>query len=196
MTALQDQLIARFGRLTRRFVLRPEEAGDRAFLFDLYCRCQAENHARYGLDILATLGMPMLEMQFDNQYRGFRAAYPAASFLLPVTADGGEPVGRMIADWPGDGTAHGVDVAVLPDRREGAPGLLMLRTWMAVADRNGLGCSLRVLPDNPARLIYRRLGFVEADLNEMPLRMVRQVPVGWAPGPTHSIRPGFPHRDQ
>jgi ribosomal protein S18 acetylase RimI-like enzyme len=174
MTVFQDRCIAQIGRLTRRFVLRPEEAGDRAFLFDLYLRCQAENHARYGLDIVATLGMPMLEMQFDNQYRGFRAAYPAASFLICVTAGGGEPVGRMIADWPGDGTAHGIDLAVLPDRRNGAAGLMMLRTWMAVADHDGLACSLHVLPDNPARLIYRRLGFVETGQSEMPLRMVRQ----------------------
>jgi ribosomal protein S18 acetylase RimI-like enzyme len=174
MTALQDQYIAQFARLTRRFVLRPERAGDRAFLFDLYLRCQAENHARYRLDILATLGMPMLEMQFRTQYQGFRAAYPAASFLIAVTADSGDPVGRAIIDWDAQEAFHGVDLAVLPEQREGAPGMRMLRAWLATADANRKATSLYVMPDNPARLIYRRLGFVETDQYQMPLPMTRQ----------------------
>lgn len=100
----------------------------------------------------------MLSQQAAMQRASHNRNYPDAMHRI-VERDG-TPVGRIMLNWGGAEFVHGIDVAVLPQRRTGAVGLHMLTAWVRVADMLGKPCSLEVVADNPARRIYERLGFV------------------------------------
>lgn len=128
--------------------VRQELPDDRAFLIDLWCACSP---------LANLLPPPLLEMQAVAQIESHRASHPDAMFRV-VTLEA-QPVGRIVIDWHAGGMAHGVDIAVLPSARGTHAGLHMLRAWLEVCDTVGLDARLEVLTDNPARLIYQRLGF-------------------------------------
>ena len=132
--------------------VEPEDIRHRPLLLELMIACSP----------LAGLLRPsMLAMQFDGQDIGFLAEWPLAT--RRVVTLGRAVIGRIILDWQVDDRSHGVDIAVHPDHRSSGAGLAMLRAWIDVADRTGRRCTLDVIADNPARRIYRRLGFVEQD---------------------------------
>jgi N-acetylglutamate synthase-like GNAT family acetyltransferase len=134
-----------------RFALRAERPDDAPFLDELFARCSP----------LAELVPPaMLAQQAAMQRAGHRGEHPGASWWI-VTRHGA-PVGRAGIDWSLAGTARFVDLAMLPDAREGAAGLHLLRAWTAVADACGLRADLMVARGNPAIALYRRLGFADA----------------------------------
>lgn len=133
-----------------RFGVEPEDIRHRPLLLDLMIACSP---------LAGLLPPAMLEMQFDGQDAGFVAEWPLATRRV-VTLDGAV-IGRIILDWQAADRSHGVDIAVHPDHRSSGAGLAMLRAWLDVADRSGRRCTLDVIADNPARRIYRRLGFVE-----------------------------------
>jgi ribosomal protein S18 acetylase RimI-like enzyme len=127
-----------------------ESAEDRTALRDLFAAC-----APHG----ALLAGPLLELQFASQDATFRANRPLAMRRVLRLSD--TPIARVILDWHVPGASYGVDIAVHPDHRASGAGLAMLRAWIAVADAQGRACILDVIAQNPARMIYRRLGFVE-----------------------------------
>lgn len=132
--------------------VEPEDIRHRPLLLELMIACSP---------LAGLLPPPMLEMQFDGQDIGFLAEWPLAT--RRVVTLGRAVIGRIILDWQVDDRSHGVDIAVHPDHRSSGAGLAMLRAWIDVADRTGRRCTLDVIADNPARRIYRRLGFVEQD---------------------------------
>jgi ribosomal protein S18 acetylase RimI-like enzyme len=67
-----------------------------------------------------------------------------------------------------------VDLAVRPSARASAPGLHLLRAWLASCDQLGRAAELHVMPDNPARRLYQHLGFSETDPTAFPLPMRRE----------------------
>ncbi|XKE46101.1 GNAT family N-acetyltransferase [Halomonas organivorans] len=72
-------------------------------------------------------------------------------------------VGQYAERW---GRCHLSRLAIAPDRRGEGLGRELIRR-LASAGGDALGvetCSLFVFPDNPAAALYRRLGFVEAEL--------------------------------
>lgn len=145
--------------------LRPETDADAIFLAELFAACAP----------LAGIVPPQfLALQSASQQASYQADYPDAMYRIVL--DGEVPIGRIVVDWPAGGASHGVDIAVLPAARATGAGPHMLRAWLDVADRLGRSCSLDVLADNRAGLLYRRLGFVLADESDQAspvLLMVR-----------------------
>jgi hypothetical protein len=86
------------------------------------------------------------------------------------------PVARFLVDWSLQRApvVSGIDVAVHPARRAGAVGLWLLRAWVSTCDWLERPAQLHVVPHNPARRLYRRLGFVETDPMAFPLPMRRE----------------------
>lgn len=132
--------------------IRPEVEGDRAFLVHLFCACSP---------LAATLPRLLLERQAALQIDAHRASHPCG--MRRIVEDFEGPIGRVVLDWAGLGSVHGVDIAVLPDRRSSGAGLGMLRAWLEVADAIGRVARLEVTHDNPARRLYARLGFRALD---------------------------------
>lgn len=113
----------------------------------------------------------LIRLQYESRSATYAAQTPHATSLLITRY--GTPIGCFIVDWTQADYTWGVDLAVLPEERRGAVGWRVLGAWLAVADRLGKAAGLCVAPANPARLIYRRLGFVERDAGAVPLVMER-----------------------
>jgi len=130
--------------------VRPETDADAAFLRELFL-------ASYPLrDILPP---PVLAQQVELRLATFRQGFPGAMRRIVAATDG--PIGRIIIDWGRAGGPYCVDIAVGPaDGRRGV-GTALLQAWIEVAEAHGLACTLTVMPDNPARALYARLGFLE-----------------------------------
>jgi ribosomal protein S18 acetylase RimI-like enzyme len=143
---------AAFRLRDRRLAIRPETAADDVFLAHLFARCSP----------LARLLPPaVLAQQAAMQQASHAAQYPDA--MRRVVSLGAQPIGHIVIDWQLPRSCHGVDIAVLPERRTGGAGLHLLRAWLDTADRNGLACRLEVHGDNPAARLYARLGFAAID---------------------------------
>jgi ribosomal protein S18 acetylase RimI-like enzyme len=147
--------------------LRPATGEDEPLLRTLFVA---------GRPDLALLPLPpeqldvMVEMQWRAQRTGYAAEHPAAADL--VVERGSEPVGRVLVD-PGPPVTV-VDLAVLPECRGQGVGEAALRWVLDGASELGVPTRLRVRPDNPARRLYDRLGFVVVDQDEANLTMVRE----------------------
>lgn len=165
-----------FATLTSSFSVRPQRADDVEFLFDLYRESERGAYARLGFDGLALLGPAMLRGQFDLRERAYRDNHPAAMAVILEDA-AGAPAGRFLIDWDEDGVTHGIDLAVLPTYRQGVVGPHLLAAWIAVADRLGRASILEVMPDNPVRALYHRLGFKVREPDRAPVPMIR-APLG------------------
>lgn len=129
--------------------VRPEEDGDAAFLRRLFL---ANSPLR---DVLPE---PLLAQQADFQLAAFRNSYPNA--VRRIALDAAAPIGRIVIDCSGE-TSHCADVAVHPAHAGRGVGTALLQAWIDAAAGRGLACSLNVAPDNPARALYARLGFLE-----------------------------------
>lgn len=141
--------------------------------------------------------VPLPPMLMDLQYRSRQATYagahPCARDYVATAAADQRPIGRFLVDWrPGSKQpVLGIDVAVHPAARAGAAGLHLLRAWLAVCDRLGRSAELHVLPHNPARHLYRRMGFVDVDLMQCPVAMQRTPRLTGVSGTTpSSLSPG------
>lgn len=143
---------AAFARRAPGFTVRAEGDHDRAFLVRLFCACSP---------LAAVLPPTLLDRQAQLQIDAHHAAHPAG--MRRIVEDGDGPIGRIFVDWTDENSVHGVDIAVLPDRRRGAAATAMLRAWLEVADAVGRSARLEVTHDNPARRLYRRLGFCETE---------------------------------
>jgi ribosomal protein S18 acetylase RimI-like enzyme len=161
-------------RAERRFSLREAGDADRHFLARLLADVHAEAQRRLGGEGVVLDG-PLLDLQMDAQRRAYRSTYPLAIDYIVVRGACGDAIGRMLIDWSSKpaGTSTVVDVALLSGERSGAAGWRLLRAWTATCDRLGLCAALRVMPHNPARRIYRKLGFVEEDPDAFPVPMHR-----------------------
>lgn len=169
MNAAED-FLARFASSGSAFTLRPARPEDAGFLADLGAEAQKEAFARAGIDP-AILSPEILAMQARAQAGAYRAAHPdAVDFILCRDL---RPIGRVMLVFREE-TSLGVDIAVLPGERRGAAGLLMLRAWVETCSARGLTAQLSVHPENPARTLYRRLGFRETDLTIAPVPMTRR----------------------
>jgi GNAT superfamily N-acetyltransferase len=151
--------------------VRPEVTADSPFLRALFLAANP----------LAGLLPPvLLEQQADIRLASFRDNYPQA--MRRIFEVDASPIGRFIVDWTAPEGSLGVDLAVRAEYRRRGVASAALEAWKAVADTHGLACALTVLPDNPARQLYARLGFVEAPHRESDagVRMFR--PASHEPG--------------
>lgn len=150
--------------------IRPEQEADGPFLTALFVAASPLKDA---------LPRPMLEQQAAIAEAHWSSTYPDAPRRI-VTRNG-EPVGRIILDWVVGSHSFGVDIAVLPQAAGQGVGSALLRAWLDTADAAGLPCRFFVFAANPARAIYRHLGFADCDEdpNDPYLQMTR--PVGGNP---------------
>jgi ribosomal protein S18 acetylase RimI-like enzyme len=161
-------------RAGERFALGRATAAHGAFLRSLLAETLAESVRQSGGNAALLVTGPLLDLQLQAQAQAYRAAHPAAHHYIVSRRGPDTPIGRMLIDWTPPAATLGIDLAVLPDEREGAAGLHLLRAWISTCDRLGRAARLHVRPENPARRLYRRLGFVETDAAAFPIPMLRE----------------------
>jgi GNAT superfamily N-acetyltransferase len=146
--------------------LRDETAEDEAFLRRLFFATREAEFTPLGLPT-AQLEM-MLGMQFNAQRGQYRAMFPTCDWR--VVEHQGEPIGRIyVARLPH--ALHLVDVALLPEWSGKGIGGKLLEGLIADARAAGLPVELTVRPENPARTLYLRKGFVDLGWQGVDLAM-------------------------
>jgi len=146
------------------------------FLREVFAANLAASTQAMGGDPGLLASGPLLDMQFRGRQASYAAAHPRARDYIVTRSIEPTPIARILIDWSLEDApvVWGIDVAVHPQRRSGAVGLCLLRAWVNTCDGLGRPAQLHVLPHNPARHIYRRLGFVETAPEVFPLPMRRE----------------------
>ena len=138
--------------------LRPEHAGDEAFRFALFRQSRPDDWSASGLDLSVLDGV--MRHQFRAQTIGYRTQFPGAAF--DILEHGGERIGRIVVDRPGD-RIHIVDHAIMPSWRNRGFGTAVIRALMAEAAEAAVMVRLKVASGNdPSLRLYARLGFTVA----------------------------------
>ena len=109
-----------------------------------------------------------LRHQFDAQDAHYREHYVGATFDV-IEVDG-EPVGRLyVARWEDE--IRIMDIALLPEHRGRGVGTQILRGLLEEGALTGKRVSIHVEMNNPAVRLYERLGFVQAAVHGVYLRL-------------------------
>jgi ribosomal protein S18 acetylase RimI-like enzyme len=161
--------------LERGYGLRPETDADIDFLMRLYASTREDELAP--LPWSAEQKAAFLAQQFQAQRSHYRGSLPGCAF--DVIQHAGMPVGRLYLQ-AGDTHLHLVDIALLPALRGQGVGSAILEALQAAAAASGQGVSAFVEHSNPARRLYRRLGFTEIADHGVYLEIV------WPPPPSPS----------
>jgi hypothetical protein len=145
--------------------LRPERPDDEALIFRIFVASKA----------LETDGMPLPQFQKDfllkqqhvSQLYNWRHLYPSLEQWI-IESDG-EPVGRLIfSNLPDEIQVH--DLAMLPGRVGVGGGKIVIKDVIfAEAIRTGKIARASVVPYNPVRRLYVRLGVSEVPLENSPM---------------------------
>lgn len=128
---------------------------------------------RVGADPAQLALEPLIDLQFTAREQAYAAAYPNAQQYIVSRRASAAPIGRVLLEWSVSSASVLIDVAVRPSERTGAAGLQLLRAWLATCDQLRRTARLHVTPENPARRIYARLGFVELNAEAFPIAMER-----------------------
>jgi ribosomal protein S18 acetylase RimI-like enzyme len=137
--------------------LSPVGEADRPFLQQLYRLVRWDEFASAGWpdQMLATF----LDSQFEMQRRGYEAGHPDCEFY--VVWRGETPIGRLFIDRSGPDLEL-VEISLLPEWRGkglGSDFLALLQDEVRAGRCERV--RLEVTPENPARRLYQRMGFVE-----------------------------------
>jgi ribosomal protein S18 acetylase RimI-like enzyme len=135
--------------------LRPVTEADRAFLVDLYASTRADELALVDWDDATKRAF--IEHQFGAQDDHYRAHYPAANLDL-IEVDG-ERAGRLYVHRS-DKDIRIMDIAVASAFRGRGIGTALIEELLAEARTSGRSVSVHVEMQNPARVLYERLGFL------------------------------------
>jgi GNAT superfamily N-acetyltransferase len=134
--------------------LRPITPDDLPFLYRVYASTREEELAL--VDWEPAQKEAFVRMQFTAQHRFYQEQFPAASYQVVLTGD--QPVGRLYLDRRAEEICI-VDIALLPEARNGGIGTGLLKDVLAEADRAGKPVRIHVEQFNPAQRLYLRLGF-------------------------------------
>jgi len=134
--------------------LRTATPSDEAVLFHIFASTRWEELAPTGwTDQEKTT---FLQMQFSTQQRYYQQVYPDADFLVIITHDA--IIGRLyLATLPTERRI--IDIALLPAYRNQGIGSILLKKILKTAAEDRLNVGIHVEKNNPARLLYERLGF-------------------------------------
>jgi len=157
--------------------LRPITDADMDFLHRLYATTR-EDELRQ-VSWTPEQKAAFVAQQFHSQHTFWQENYQDTSWDLIL--DDGEPVGRLyVARWPDD--IRIVDIALMPERRNGGIGTRLIRSLFDEGDATGRKVSIHVEIFNPARSLYERLGFVQAGDRGVYLLMERPPASSPVPG--------------
>jgi len=144
----------RSGRLPAHIGFRAINDDDLPFLNRLYASTRADEMAL--LDWTEEQKIQFLSMQFNAQHSFYQEHFGQAEFLI-IEADS-KPVGRVYLDRRAD-EIRLIDIALLPDQRNGGLGTALLKDLLAEGQSSGLPVRIHVESFNPAMRLYQRLGF-------------------------------------
>lgn len=147
--------------------LRPREAGDEAFLFDLYSTLRAPEFAP--LPIPESQKEQLIRMQYLAQNSAYAAQYAGSDYQIVLRDD--RPVGKIrIARLAGE--FHLVDIVLVPEARNAGIGTFLLKQLQQEAENAGLPVRSTVFRFNPGSLrFHRHLGFRIVGEDEIEVRM-------------------------
>jgi ribosomal protein S18 acetylase RimI-like enzyme len=134
--------------------LQPVCGDDEAFLLALYATTRGQEIKQWGWP--GEQVEAFLQMQFRAQRTSYADAYPDAAHDLII--EHGKPVGRLYVSW-GEREVRLIDISLLPEARGRGIGSKLIRQLIDDCRTNGKVLRLQVLPSNPARHLYLRLGF-------------------------------------
>ena len=156
-----------------RLNLRPETEEDGEFLARLYRDARRMEVAQWGWP--PEQQALFLAMQFEAQRRAFRQISPDAVGQIVCIADA--DAGRILVAEETTGM-HLIDIALLEEYRNRGVGTALLSGLQRKCELRKIALRLQVLAVNPARRLYRRLGFEEVGGDSMYVRME------WRPAPS------------
>ncbi len=140
------------GQLT----IRREEEADAEFGLRLFTEIRAAEYAFLPLEPAQKAALT--QMQFSLQRRQQQVDHPDAENSILLLD--GRSIGRLSVARH-DGTDWIIEISLLPSACGKGVGADLLRRLLATAHDAGRAVSLHVLDGNPARRLYRRLGFVD-----------------------------------
>jgi GNAT superfamily N-acetyltransferase len=146
--------------------LRPVQASDEAFLFELYCSTREDEVAAWGWSDAQRDAF--LQMQFRAQRQHYRGL--AAPVSQSIVCRDLQPIGWMAVITEQD-CVHLAEIALLPDERNHGIGTALISGVLGEARSRGAPVQLRVLRNNRACRLYERLGFLIMADNGIHLSM-------------------------
>jgi ribosomal protein S18 acetylase RimI-like enzyme len=150
--------------------VRPEQARDEAFLFDLYASTREEELNRWGWT--AEMRSTFLSMQFKAS-QAQHHAFPDAEFQI-VVLDGAD-AGRMVV-YRTSKTLYLLDIALLPQHRNAGIGTALMQRIFGEAGATQQPVRLQVLKGNRAERFYGRLGFAKIGETELHVELEWRAP--------------------
>lgn len=136
---------------------RPATDDDLPFLRFVYASTRAEEIAATGWP--AEMQLQFLTQQADAQHHHYRTHYAGAEWL--VIERSGTPIGRLYLH-PRERDIRVVDIALVPEARGQGVATAIFEDFFCEAADAGKSVSIHVEKNNPAKRLYRRLGFVES----------------------------------
>ncbi len=154
--------------------LRPLEAKDEAFLYDLYKRSRT---AEFAIARLSEVQFEMLmRMQYAARKASYQGSYPNAQHEI-IVADGLDAGQIWVSREPTQ--IHVVDISIGGDFQNRGIGSAVLADLIANAQEAGLPVRCSVATNNPGSLrFHQRLGFQVTGQDEAYYQLER------APGTT------------
>lgn len=101
-----------------------------------------------------------LKMQFEAQHTHYQKYFPDAKFDIILYRN--KPVGRLYLDHRTT-EIRIVDISLLPEYRNKGIGSQLLQGVKANAEKANLMVRIHVEHNNPAMILYERLGFKKVD---------------------------------
>jgi ribosomal protein S18 acetylase RimI-like enzyme len=139
------------------FTLRPAQAADETFLFNLRKATMTEHMQRAGEPVDDAEHRTRLLRRYED---------------AQVVCIHGEPAGLLKA-YRTDTEWMVAQFQIAPAHQGQGIGEQVLRTILSAAQADGLPVSLKVLKNNPARRLYERVGFETVDEDELQFLMRR-----------------------
>lgn len=143
---------------------------DTLFFFTVYADTRAAETASWGWSEEEQL--EFLHRQFQYQQRSYQMQYPNLESRIVFSES--SPAGRMLLARNETETVL-VDLSLLEDFRNTGIGAALLQDLQEEINPGG-SLRLSVMKTNPARRLYKRLGFQTSDAGELYLTMVWRKP--------------------
>jgi ribosomal protein S18 acetylase RimI-like enzyme len=141
--------------------------GDREFLLEVYTKGRRDEFLAFGW--AEAQRASFARMQFELQASAYCTCYPGAEHSVVMCH--GFPVGQMRV-WRSHRELVLVDICLLPEQRNRGIGSQLIGELLEEARGARLPVSLSVRPENLARRLYQRLGFVEVGADEVRVSML------------------------